>query len=119
LAKPTNNLPDNLKSLIILKPFALYHFFEVAMLAKFSYYIEAVLGAEYILKLDDVGMIETLKEIYLGEYSILQVFIICECVEIHFFYSNFLFSVPFHTFENLTVYTFTQTMCCLIRVVTN
>jgi hypothetical protein len=61
LAESTNNLPDYLKSFIILEAFALYYFFEIAMLTKLSYYIQTILGAQYVFEPDNVGMIETFK----------------------------------------------------------
>ncbi len=74
------------------------------MLTKLSYDVQTVFGAEDIFKLNNIGVVEPLKKVNLGEYCVLEVAIVCKCLQINLFNSHLLFGIPLHAFVHLSVH---------------
>lgn len=77
-AETTEDLPHDLEYLILLELLPLHQLLQVSVFAEFRNDVETVLGAEDILKLDYVGVVESLQQIDLREDGVFQVLIVGE-----------------------------------------
>lgn len=63
LTEPAEYLPHDLKHLLLFELLAFHQFLEISVLAELSDDVEAVLGAEHVFELDNIGMVEPLQEV--------------------------------------------------------
>ena len=71
-------MPHDFESLLLLYAFAFDGFLEVTVFTEFGYDVEAVFGAEDILELNDVGVIEPFEEVNLREDCVFEVLVVGE-----------------------------------------
>lgn len=63
LAESTEYLPHDLKHLLFFEFLPLHQFLEIPVFAELGDDVEAVLGAEYVFELDDIGVVESLEQV--------------------------------------------------------
>lgn len=119
LTKPTKYLSHYFEYLFFFEFLPLHQFFQVSIFAKLCDDVKTIFRTQYILEFYYVGMVEPLEKINLREYGIFQVFIVGEGGKINFFDSYFLFRFTFNAFIDLTIDSLSQTLRCLIGIVSD
>lgn len=118
-AEPTEDLSHDLEYLILFELLPLHQLLQISILAEFCNDVETVLGAEDILKLDYIGMVESLQQVYLREDGILQVLIVGEGSQIDLLNGHLLLAFPFDTLVDFAVDALPQAFRGLVGVISD
>lgn len=116
-AEATEDLPHDLEYLILLELLSLHQLLQIAILAEFCNDVETVLGAEHILELDYIGVVESLQQVDLGEDGIFQVLIVGEGGQIDLLNGYLLLALPFDALVDFAVDSLPQALGGLVGVI--
>lgn len=115
--EPTEDLTHDFEYLILLELLSLHQFLQVSILAKFCDDVETVLGAEDILELDNIGMVESLQQVDFGKDGVFEVLIIGEGGQIDLLDGYLLLALPLDALVDLAVDALPQAFGGLVGII--
>ena len=111
------DLAHHIEYLLFLEFFAFHELLEIAVFTELSDDVETVLGGEDVFELDDIGVVESLEEIYFREDGILEIFVIGKGGQVDLLDGHFLLGLPLHPLVDLPVDALPQALGGLVGVV--
>lgn len=119
LCEAREDLPDHVEGFIFAEAPTLDKFAKIASGAELGDDVQAVLAGEHVSEAHDVGMVEALHEVDLGEDCVFEVAIVGEGLQVDFLDGNVLLGLIVLALIDLAVNTLAKAVACLVTVVTD